>query len=374
MTVEIPTVDLQALASDNRGTKQRATEAIRVGFGQFGLVYVAGHDIDFGQRDALYQEFLAFTARPLAEKKALSGSDIWFQRGWTPPNTERAVVAAGQPDFKECYFCAPMPIDAACAIEYPEIHANNIWPPNAAAFREGYLALGTQLHHVGEQLLDGCAAALSLPNTAFTQLIEGGPHVCRLLRYLPVDQAQLNAGVVWGEEHTDFNLLTLLPGGRFVNGEGHFCARPDNRSGLYLRTRPSAAAPRGRKVRGQPPEGCLVAQVGQQLEILTGGAFLATPHVITAPQSPEHSRVSCAHFVHMHSHKVVFPLPQFLTNQTLAAYRPPVLAGTYGIKTLVDIGLAPASAIDQLGYRHYHRLASIRRDETPTRTDTNPVG
>jgi hypothetical protein len=40
-----------------------------------------------------------------------------------------------------------------------------------------------------------------------------------------------------------------------------------------------------------------------------------------------------------------------------------VLAGTYGIKTLVDIGLAPASALDKLGYRHYDRLATIRRHE-----------
>ena len=47
--------------------------------------------------------------------------------------------------------------------------------------------------------------------------------------------------------------------------------------------------------------------------------------------------------------------------------RPPVLAGTYAIKTLVDIGLAPPSALDGLGYRHYARLAQARAEEaTPT--------
>jgi hypothetical protein len=40
---------------------------------------------------------------------------------------------------------------------------------------------------------------------------------------------------------------------------------------------------------------------------------------------------------------------------------PPVLAGTYAIKTLVDIGLAPKSAIDKLGYRHYDRLEAQRK-------------
>ncbi len=364
MTVEIPTVDLADICSDKPASQQRAAQAMRIGLGEFGLVYVRGHAVDVAARDELYRSFLTFTDQPEANKRALSGDKIWFQRGWTPANTERAVVAGGQPDFKECYFCAPLPVDPACAIQYPEVHADNIWPPHNPAFRDGYLALGKQLHAAGNLLLQGCAAALELPTDSFTSLIEGAPHVCRLLRYLPVSQPQLDAGVVWGEEHTDFNLLTLLPGGRFVDSTGGFCARPDADSGLYLRTRPSKDHPRGRKVRGTAPDGCMVAQVGQQLEILTGGAYMATPHVITAPQTPGYSRVSCAHFVHMHSHKIVFPLPPFRTERTLNAYRPPVLAGTYGLKTLVDIGLAPATALQQLGYRHYDRLADIRQDET----------
>jgi hypothetical protein len=60
---------------------------------------------------------------------------------------------------------------------------------------------------------------------------------------------------------------------------------------------------------------------------------------------------------------VLSPLSPFRTPETLRAYSPPVLAGTYGIKTLVDIGLAPASAIDKLGYRHYDRLATMRANE-----------
>jgi hypothetical protein len=68
--------------------------------------------------------------------------------------------------------------------------------------------------------------------------------------------------------------------------------------------------------------------------------------------------------VHLHSNQLLFPLPKFRTEQTIRAYSPPVLAGTYGIKTLVDIGLAPPSALDKLGYRHYDRLASIRREES----------
>ncbi|HEY8430963.1 MAG TPA: hypothetical protein VIL20_21440, partial [Sandaracinaceae bacterium] len=205
--------------------------------------------------------------------------------------------------------------------------------------------------------------ALGLPPRGFDARLEGAAHVLRLLRYLPLRPEQVGTGILWGEEHTDFNLLTLLPGGRFLDPSGRPCARPDDASGLFLRTRPTKEHPHGQKVEGRAPAGCIVAQVGQQLEILTGGAVLATPHVITAPKTPGYSRVSAAHFLHLHPHQMVFPFQKFRTEETLRAYSPPVLAGTYAIKTLVDIGLAPASAIDKLGYRHYGRLASLRAEE-----------
>ena len=106
-----------------------------------------------------------------------------------------------------------------------------------------------------------------------------------------------------------------------------------------------------------------MAQVGQQLEILSGGTFLATPHQITPPTTPGFSRLAGAHFLHLHAHQPVYPMRRFRSPEALRAYNPPVLAGTYAIKTLVDIGMAPASALDHLGYRHYGRLQEIRERE-----------
>ena len=60
------------------------------------------------------------------------------------------------------------------------------------------------------------------------------------------------------------------------------------------------------------------------------------------------------------------PLAPFRDAATVKAYAPPVLAGTYAIKTLVDIGLAPPSALDKLGYRHHGRFAPIGADELPS--------
>ncbi len=255
-----------------------------------------------------------------------------------------------------------MELDPRLPLMFPEIYAENSWPDGQDQFREDYLAIGTQVHEVGMVLLRACAVALDLPEEVFSGGTKGGPHVTRLLRYLSLDETQVGGKILWGEEHTDFNLLTLLPGGQFQDPSGAPCARPDDASGLYLRTPPSAAHPKGELVHGMPPADCIVAQVGQQLEILTGGTYQATPHVITAPKQPGYTRTALAHFIHMHSEQRLFPHDRFLSDDIIRAYGPPVLAGTYGLKTLVDIGLAPKSALDKLGYHHYARLEEARRE------------
>ena len=356
----VPIVDLEDLASHNAQRQDRAAYALKHAFGEYGLVYVKGHGIEPGALDRFYDAFLGFTARPEAEKQKFARPDIWYQRGWTPPNTEKAVASDGQPDFKECYFAAPEPLDPIARVQYPQIYAENVWPEGETAFRDGLLDLGHALHEAGLRLLRGCALALGLPPYRFEEMVYGGPHVTRALRYLPLRAHEVGTGILWGEEHTDFNLLTLLPGGRFFDPDGTWCKKPDEASGLFLRTRASERDPKGRMVAGTAPAGCLVAQVGQQLEILTGGCFLATPHVIRAPATPGYSRTAVAHFIHAHSMAVLFPLEPFRSDAVLEAYSPPVLAGTYGTKTLVDIGLAPTSALDSLGYRHYDRLSHQR--------------
>ena len=359
----VPVVDLEDLHSPRASVQRTAAQALLDAFGHFGLVYVRNHGIEADKLEGFYRSFIEVTDRSTEEKAQLGGADIWYQRGWTPPDTERAVAAGSQPDFKECYFAAPEPVDQMARLQYPQVYADNVWPNDADDFRERYLDIGHTLHEIGLLLLRGCARALTIEPYRFEAAVFGGPHVTRALRYLPLREDQIDADIVWGEEHTDFNLLTLLPGGRFLDDQTAFCPRPDDAGGLYLRTRATKQHPRGQHVAGKPPAGCIVAQVGQQLEILTGGRFLATPHVIRAPKTPGFSRVSMAHFIHLASKEILFPMKPFRNPDTIQAYSPPVLAGTYGLKTLVDIGLAPVEELAQLGYRFYDRLDTMRADE-----------
>ncbi|NCG20841.1 MAG: isopenicillin N synthase family oxygenase [Rhodobacterales bacterium] len=361
MDLQIPVVDLNDLRSVNDERRQRAGEALRVAFSQYGLAYIQNHGVSREDVLALYEQFMDVLRRPQAEKATWGGPDIWYQRGWTPPNTEQAVVAGGQPDFKECYFAAPVPLDKRCRSYWPQIYNDNVWPDSADSYRDAYLGLGRTVHGVGMDLLRGCALALGMRVDTLTSRCEGGAHVTRLLRYLALSEGQLNTGVLWGEEHTDFNLLTLLPGGVFYKHGEQTGDRPADFSGLKLRTRPTPEHPDGQLVSGVPPKGCMVAQVGQQLEVLSGGRFLATPHGIHAPGELGWERTSFAHFVHLNGMQTVAPLGPFRDADSI--YAPPVLAGTYAMKTLVDIGLAPPSTMDQFGYRQYDRLAQIREDD-----------
>ncbi len=360
--MSIPVVDLEDLKSHDPECLERAARQILEGYGEYGLVYIANHGIDRRSVTELYGQYIDVTGRPEAEKRTWGGADIWYQRGWTPPNTEKAVVAGGQPDFKECYFAAPIRENPAARRDFPEVYASNVWPEGAPEFRKNYLGVGRRIHDVGLQMLRGCAIALGLPEYSLQGVVYGGAHVSRLLRYLPLTQQQAGTDILWGEEHTDFNLLTLLPGGQFYDPDGHECGRPDDDAGLYLRTRATAEHPNGRMVRGTPPEGCMVSQVGQQLEILSGGRFQATPHIVRAPRQPGFTRCSIAHFIHVEAHQTLYPMVA-VTGEIAQAYRPPVLAGNYATKTLIDIGLAPPSMLDRLGYRHYDRLARMRKEE-----------
>ena len=357
--LKIPLVDMDALDRKEPKALSQLEEAL----GTYGLAHLQGHRVNTQLLEQFYQEWFSFTQRPLAEKEKLSKPEIWFQRGWTPPNTEQAVIAGGKPDFKECYFATPFPHDPLIIADYPEICAENVWPNDSGSeFKTSYLSLSQGLHHAGERLLRGCEEILGLSTGNLVDRIKGGAHVTRALRYIALTEQQLEEKVLWGEEHTDFNLLTLLPGGRFYNDTGER-AYPDGEFGLYLRTRGSDDHPEGHRVRGNAPPGAIIAQVGQQLEILSAGRFLATPHEVLAPPYSGLTRCATAHFIHLHPHQLVRPLTPFANEVSLARYRPPALAGTYSLKTLVDIGLAPKGTLERLGYSQYERLISQRQRE-----------
>lgn len=357
---QVPELDLDDVHSDDPTRLDRAARAVAEGYGRLGAVAVAGHRLAPDVDEAAHAAFLAFCALPEATKARWHRRDLWHQRGWTPPLTEKAVVAGGTPDFKECFFAAPLPLDGEARPLWPELLCDNVWPDaEVPALGPTLTAAGRALHDAGLGVLAAAERALGLDPGELAALTPGAAHVTRALRYLPLSAGEADADVPWGEEHTDFNLLTVLGGSRFLDPDGRPGAAPDARSGLYLRLGSGPHDP-GTLVRGVAPTGRIVSQVGQQLEILSGGRFRATPHVIRAPSTPGWSRSAFAHFVHVHPMRVLTPVAACATPEALRAYHPPALAGLWALKTLVDIGLAPRDALGWLGTALDTRLGELR--------------
>merc|ERR1712194_399245 len=81
----------------------------------------------------------------------------------------------------------------------------------------------------------------------------------------------------WIGWHNDSGFLTALAGDMFLNHEtGLPLAKEDIdiRAGLHVMDR------RGEVIKVDIPEDCLVVQIGECMQIITGGKLISTPHCV----------------------------------------------------------------------------------------------
>lgn len=155
-----------------------------------------------------------------------------------------------------------------------------------------------------------------------SSLAREGPesnHKCRLLLYHDFDtkEALQASKGMWAPPHKDTCLLTgLVPPVFFdrVTHEQVDC--PEPAVGLYVRDG------RGAVCRVIPPQGlgeCLLFQVGEALQIISGGAYHATEHCVRAPPKPQAGfvRTTLAVFMQPHAHEDLM-LPEGLAPQDVA--------------------------------------------------------
>lgn len=346
---DIPTIDLERQSKTDVENLDRA-------FQEAGLVYIKNHGISEDELERFYTDFLV-TLEALEESGEEEGyirPDLWFQRGLTPPNTEEAVLGEDQPDFKKCWFASPnTPFPEDLKRQWPRLCSDNIWPPSRD-FRESHEKINRTMKHVSSrfsQLVNKTLARVAGERNLSVDLTEdneNGLDLVRTLEYLPVSESPFSTeDVLWGEKHTDLNLWTFLPGGRFFD-ESHsdfFTSVDDLDAGLWITVGPDE------EVQGQPPEGAIIAQVGQQLEILSGGRWVATPHEVRPPAGREDlQRVSMAYFSHARPNRMLYPIEEFRTEKSEEMYQPPRSTGQLHYVVLDEINLAQDDPISEMGY------------------------
>jgi len=351
--MEISVFDLQKfVTATTPQTRKAASLPVLLGFLTHGHVHIINHGID---RDLGMRALRGWRKyADLPNHAADSRPDTHYQVGVSgETGTETAQDGAeGKKDHKLFYFFNPhdeLGIPDELRDMFPALMARNHWPLETpdTKFKTPLMEYGQGLQFVAEVLIRAFAVALDLPETFFLSLLEHAPHKSRPLFYRPIPKGQ-EENLTWGGAHMDVNVLTLLGYELWIDEDGaESYSPPDEHGGLWIQDTATGQLTRP----DNRPEGALTGQVGMMLEVLTGGYVKATSHTIVPPQVSGYSRAMMAHFMHMNLLQLVAPMRHFSTPESLRHYGPPIIAGTFLLKILQEIGLAPG-AIKKLGFQY----------------------
>lgn len=225
------------------------------------LVHDAGASVERCAR--ALADVAAFFALPRAAKQALAIERSPHFRGYSEMHNER--------DFREqLHFGRELP-PAAGDEPFWRLQGPNLWPPDDA-WRGRMLEYLAHVERVGARVLGAIAAAFGRP--AETWLGDSPYVLMKHIAYHPQPGGHAHRQGV--AAHLDFSLVTLT--------------LQDDVGGLEVQ-RPS-----GEWVAVPPVPGAWLVNVGELLQLVTGGHLVATPHRVVNP-SASRSRFSIPVFL-----------------------------------------------------------------------------
>ena len=123
----------------------------------------------------------------------------------------------------------------------------------------------------------------------FSQTVRATTKVnSRLVHYYPCDSTFNGKWIGW---HKDIGMLTCLTPALYTNCKGEEIDWSDPESGLHAQTKS------GEIVKLLVPKDCLIIQVGEAMEVLSGGLIKALPHSVIPARQKDISRNAFAMFI-----------------------------------------------------------------------------
>ena len=282
----LPVIDLTGLSSPEQAQRQAVADAIGQAARDIGFFYVCGHGIAREQIAGLRAAAQQLFAQNLDWKMRHYIGLGRGHKGFVPEGEE--VYSAGRPDHKEAY-----DIGFEAPDSHPMVQAGlpliggNKWP-ELPGFKEAVQSYYASVFALGRQLLRAFSLALGQAEDAFDAYVTCPPSKLRLIHY-PVDTSAEDAPGIGA--HTDYECFTLLladqPGLEVLNSMGQWIDAPPL------------------TING---EEAYVINVGDMLEVMTAGAFVATSHRV---RKVRHERYSFPLFFACDYATRIRPLPQF---------------------------------------------------------------
>ncbi len=288
----LPVVDLRNDAADLR-------EQLRTAAHDVGFFYLAGHGVPTELTRGVLAAARRFFALPQAEKDAIAMLHSPHFRGYTRLGGE---LTRGEVDWREQIDIGPerTPIGGPGEPDYLWLQGPNQWPAGLPELAGIVTEWDAALSDVARTLLRSWAGALGSPADVFDAAFADAPAtLIKIVRY----PARAAAGQGVGA-HRDSGVLTLL------------LAEPDSH-GLQVR------GPQGDWIDVPPRHGCFIVNIGELLEVATGGYLRATEHRVHMSR-PARERISVPYFFNprLDAQIPVLSLPDELAVQARARTHP----------------------------------------------------
>ncbi|PKQ08225.1 MAG: 2OG-Fe(II) oxygenase [Alphaproteobacteria bacterium HGW-Alphaproteobacteria-11] len=299
----IPVVDIAPLFSDDIEAKRKVAAEMADAASHVGFLYVTGHGIPQAAIEKLETRAVEFFTEPLERKMELYIGRSRAHRGYVPTGEEGFYDGTdpSKIDKKEAFdLSIELPDDDPDHIAGYRMLGPNQWPPARPEMQRDVYDYYEHATALGHTIFRGFALALGLDENYFESLLTKPPSQLRLVHY-PADPARMTAE--WGiSAHTDYECFTILhvtaPGLEVMNAEGRWIDAP-------------------------PVKGAFVINIGDMLEAMTNGRFIATPHRVRNVPS---ERYSFPLFCAVDYDTVIEPLPQFIDGE---ARYPSYVAGDH---------------------------------------------
>jgi isopenicillin N synthase-like dioxygenase len=266
MTVMLPVVDLAEADHDTAAFRSRLREAAH----DSGFFHLAGHGVPRTQIDEVLSLARQFFALPLAAKNEISQLESPQFRGYSRVGGE---LTNGQVDWREQIDIGPERRVIANADGYWRLQGPNLWPAAPPGFRAAFENWAASLSEVGLRLLHHWAVSLGAAEDIFDAAFAALPAtLIKVVRYPGTADTTQGVGA-----HKDSGVLTLL------------LVEPGS-AGLQVELEP------GRWVDVPAHGDSFIVNIGELLEVATGGYLRATRHRVLAPQLGT-DRVSIPYFL-----------------------------------------------------------------------------
>lgn len=251
--LSLPIIDLSVAESDPERFYEELLDVSR----SIGFFYLTGHGIDEALFDRVLTTAAEFFAQPDSVKAEVSQLRSPQFRGYTRVGGE---LTNGRADRREQIDIGPDRAPVPGAVGYWNLQGPNLWPSAPPQFREVFEQWSVLLGDVGRRLLRHWATALGAPADVFDAAFAERPEtLTKLVRYPGADPRGQGVGA-----HKDSGILTLL------------LAQPGS-EGLQVEAEP------GRWIEAPALPYTFVVNIGELLEVATGGVLRATMHRVQSP-------------------------------------------------------------------------------------------